>query len=259
MSAVSQSPAFFIGWDVGGWNCDKNPVSRDAIVILDNLLAIVGQPWRGNLRTNINAAANAREWVAALFARCGATLPSGPVAATLAIDTPLGFSQSFTRLVAGRQSVGPVEKSHTNAYLFRRTEHWLFEQGLSPLSAVKDMIGSQATKGMHVLARFTPIVSACGVWTDGALLTAIEAYPAACRSSASLTALRVKFPALGHGDLDDALTCALIAHLHATKPEILAGPDADVPASEGWIWLPKDALPAAPRNVTKAAAQNAPD
>lgn len=28
MSGVSQSPAFFIGWDVGGWNCG-NAESRD--------------------------------------------------------------------------------------------------------------------------------------------------------------------------------------------------------------------------------------
>ena len=35
MSTGMQAPAFFIGWDVGGWNCDKNGESRDAIVILD--------------------------------------------------------------------------------------------------------------------------------------------------------------------------------------------------------------------------------
>ena len=35
MSGVSQSPDLFIGWDVGGWNCDNNADSRDAIVILD--------------------------------------------------------------------------------------------------------------------------------------------------------------------------------------------------------------------------------
>jgi hypothetical protein len=256
---MSNTPTFFIGWDVGGWNCDKNPASRDAILILNEALAIVGQPWRGNLRTYINAAANTREWVAALFTRCGATLPAGPAAATLAIDTPLGFSRWFAQLVTNRQAAGPVEKSSTNPYLFRRTEHWLFEQGLSPLSAVKDMIGSQATKGMHVLARFAPIVRSCGVWTDGTLLTAVEAYPAACRGSATLSALRCRFPALAHGDLDDALTCALVAHLHATQLTALAQPDAGVPASEGWIWLPRDALPAAPRDVSKAAAQNAPD
>ena len=256
---MSNTPTFFIGWDVGGWNCDKNPTSRDAIVILDEALAIVGQPWRGNLRSQINDAENTRDWVAALFTRCGATLPAGPATATLAIDTPLGFSQAFTQLVTKRQAAGAVEKSSTNPYLFRRTEHWLFERGLSPLSAVKDMIGSQATKGMHVLARFAPIVRSCGVWTDGTLLTAVEAYPAACRGSATLSALRCRFPALAHSDLDDALTCALVAHLHATQPAALVQPDAGVPASEGWIWLPQDALPEALRELIKAAAQNAPD
>ena len=30
MTTASTAP-IFIGWDVGGWNCDKNPVSRDAL------------------------------------------------------------------------------------------------------------------------------------------------------------------------------------------------------------------------------------
>jgi hypothetical protein len=42
--------SFYIGWDVGGWNCDHNQKSRDAIVILSHDLSIVGRPWRGNLR-----------------------------------------------------------------------------------------------------------------------------------------------------------------------------------------------------------------
>ena len=51
---------FFVGWDVGGWNCDGNNKSRDAIVILDETRAIVGKPWRRNLRTQINAADSTR-------------------------------------------------------------------------------------------------------------------------------------------------------------------------------------------------------
>ncbi len=42
--------SYFVGWDVGAWNCDKNGTSRDAIVILDEQRVIVGEPWRGNLR-----------------------------------------------------------------------------------------------------------------------------------------------------------------------------------------------------------------
>lgn len=256
---MSDTPTFFIGWDVGGWNCDKNPASRDAIVILNEELAIVGQPWRGNLRNAINAIDSPEDWVRALFAMCGSAHPEGAARFIMAIDTPLGFPEALAELITGQAYAAEVESTVTNPYLFRTTEHYLFQQGLSPLSAVKDMIGSQATKGMHVLARFAPIVRSCGVWTDGTLLTAVEAYPAACRGSATLSALRRQFPALAHGDLDDALTCALVAHLHATQPAALAQPDAGVPASEGWIWLPQDALPAAPRDVSKAAAQNAPD
>ena len=32
---MSKLAYFSIGWDVGGWNCDKNQRSRDAIVILN--------------------------------------------------------------------------------------------------------------------------------------------------------------------------------------------------------------------------------
>lgn len=233
----------FIGWDVGGWNCDKNPASRDAIVILDSALNIVGKPWRGNLRRHINAAVDTHAWIDSLFKLCSVVRPADASLITLAIDTPLGFSQGFVQLVSGLEPAGPLEGSSTNPYLFRRTERWLFEQGLSPLSAVKDMIGSQSTKGIHVLARFAPTVKSCGVWTDGELLTAVEAYPSACRGSVTFAGLRQRFPTLAHPDLDDALVCALVAHLHAVAPEVLVAPDQDVPLSEGWIWVPSDAVP----------------
>jgi hypothetical protein len=35
MNRPGSANGFCIGWDVGGWNCDHNPNSRDAIVILD--------------------------------------------------------------------------------------------------------------------------------------------------------------------------------------------------------------------------------
>lgn len=85
---------------------------------------------------------------------------------TLAIDTPLGFSDAFVQLITQSEAAASIEASNTNPYLFRRTEHYLFGQGLSPLSAIKDMIGSQTTKGMHVLARFALRIVECGVWYD---------------------------------------------------------------------------------------------
>jgi hypothetical protein len=251
MTQPHLAPSFYIGWDVGGWNCDKNGKSRDAIVVLDAALQIVGKPWRGNLRTTINAATGSEAFIHALFALCGeradlaleteATQPPTP-RITLAIDTPLGFSQAFVGLVTGLQCVEPIGQSNTNPYLFRHTERFLFEHGLTPLSAVKDMIGSQATKGIHALAKFAPHRTSCGVWTDSRHLVAIEAYPSACKTSLTMAMLRQGYPTLDHEDKTDALTCALLAYLFEQKREALAAPDASVPSSEGWIWVPGDVL-----------------
>ena len=211
-------------------------------MILDVNLEIVGTPWRGNLRECINSCSTSIEWIAALFDMCGsgATPGSGPV--TLAIDTPLGFSEAFIQLVTQSKAAASIEASKTNPYLFRRTEHYLFEQGLSPLSAIKDMIGSQATKGMHVLARFVPNIVECGVWSDNSNLTAIEAYPSAYKRSETIQALRRPYPALSHVDCEDALSCALVASLFAENRSALMPPEADVSPSEGWIWVPRDAF-----------------
>lgn len=251
MSQLPPAPSFYIGWDVGGWNCDKNGKSRDAIVILDSALQMVGKAWRGNLRTSINTSTGADSFIYALFALCDShdRLTLGAEAAqsvspciTLAIDTPLGFSQAFVGLTTGLQLAEPIGQSNTNPYLFRHTELFLFEHGFSPLSAVKDMIGSQATKGMHALAKFAPHRTCCGVWTDNRHLVAIEAYPSACKTSEAMALLRQGYPAMDHEDKTDALTCALVAYLFDQKREALAPPDASVPPGEGWIWVPGDVL-----------------
>jgi hypothetical protein len=256
MSAAKRAAHYFIGWDVGGWNCDKNRESRDALVILDVECRLVGTPWRGNLRKSINEAATAREWLRRLFDYCRVDFPENHLQAVLAIDTPLGFSEAFSRLITCREYAGSIEQSNTNTYLFRATERFLFNHGLTPLSPVKDMIGSQATKGMHVLAKFSPQVIQCGVWSDGDCLTAIEAYPSACKTSVFIQNLllqyemgeRVDSPerlwieAIDHQDKRDALICALIAHAFAFSPAALAAPLASIHSAEGWIWVPKDAL-----------------
>lgn len=85
----------FIGWDVGGWNCDYNPKSRDALVILDSEREILGQPWRGNLRSTINESANTEEFVRNLLVLCRVNdLKPETLKTTLVIDTPLGFPSS---------------------------------------------------------------------------------------------------------------------------------------------------------------------
>jgi hypothetical protein len=70
MSSRPQPSAFFIGWDVGGWNCDKNAKSRDALAILDAYLNLVDKPRRGNLSGVINAAFYSAVWINRLFGSC---------------------------------------------------------------------------------------------------------------------------------------------------------------------------------------------
>jgi hypothetical protein len=255
---------YSIGWDVGGWNCERNPASRDALVILDAERRRIGIPWRGNLRTTINRATDTRGWIWALFGLCGLPAPPDDSRVVLAIDTPLGFSDAFKALVSRFEAAQAPGDSQDNPYLYRMAESYLFARGIKPLSPVKDMIGSQATKGMHVLARFAPRVERCGIWSDGAGFTAIEAYPSPCRASSLMQALLDDYaprngrdpslrawPAdLDHGDKRDALVCALIGYLFTHRPESLARPPEHIPASEGWIWLPQDALsPANPRHA----------
>lgn len=233
---------FYIGWDVGAWHCKTSAKgSADAIVILDGALSVVGTPWRGNLRETINSTASSNDWISALFSLCEA-VPVNNLKITIGIDTPLGFSDEFTQLVTRLQYSEPIETASTNPYLFRQTERYLFEQGLTPLSAITHMIGSQATKGMHMLAKFAPQRTECGVWTDQDVLTAIEAYPSACKGSATIKALQARFPVLGHDDKDDALICSLVAYLFSTNRKALAEPPPNTPEREGWIWVPKDGL-----------------
>ena len=111
-------------------------------------------------------------------------------------------------------------------------------EGVTPLSAVKDMIGSQSTKAMHAAARYTR-PTAPGVWSDGAHLTLIETYPALCRSRArgafnDLTTANTAREI----DILDAEVCAQIARAFVQRPDWLEPPPSDIPASEGWIWTP---------------------
>ena len=251
--AAYASSGLFIGWDVGAWNCDKNPSSRDALVVLDSQRKLMGRPWRGSLRRVINQSVGTDDFINRLLGLCELDDHGQSAPVVLAIDTPLGFSQGFIDLLINSHAADSIDRSSENPYLFRRTERLLLERGLSPLSALKDMIGSQATKGMHVLARFAPQIETCGVWTDGAGLRAIEAYPSACKRSTNMAELHREFGIKGqagdelpegfhHGDELDALTCALIAWLFHFQPQKLLQPEPNVPVKEGWIFAPVDGL-----------------
>ena len=242
----------YIGWDVGGWNCDKNSSSRDALVMLDSNCEILGFPWRGNLAHVINESDNQQAFLSALFGLCELDYQQQQV--VLAIDTPLAFSNAFRNLLNGQVSNTHVD-SHQNPYLFRYCERLLAERGFKSLSAIKDMIGAQATKGIHVLAKFVPELVFAGVWQHQNI-TAIEAYPSPCKYSDYITKLHEVAPwplftytqgkpmmtngKIRHQDHIDALTCAFISRLFDTSPEMLWQPDESAPTEEGWIFVPND-------------------
>jgi hypothetical protein len=237
-SATNRAPpSLAIGWDVGGWNCDDNARSRDALVVLDAQRNRLGHSWRGNLREAINAASSTPEFVVRLLRLCGIhdLTPTGSV--TVAIDAPLAFPASLVSLLTTGRITPVSGSSASNSYLYRFTERRLVTPGNVPLSVVKDRIGSQSTKAIHAVMKFAPHVEATGVWSDGGTTRFIETYPAVYRR---VTGDRgPKKP----DDIADAGVCALIAHCFTSAPETLEAPPKEAPASEGWIWLPKSTVP----------------
>lgn len=232
----------FIGWDVGSWHCDRNRKSQDALVVLDADNRPAGSPWRGNLRKTISDNNTASEFVSAILRLCGIDRITGAVLATLAIDAPLGFPHVLTRLIASQETLEPSKRFADNPYLFRFTERRLVSEGVRPLSSVKDMIGSQTTKAMHVVAKYCPDRTRVGVWSDNRCLQAIETYPSLCLSRAH--ALKAALDATmkttvdKHSDIKDAYVCAWIARDFVLSPENLEPPVCEAPPSEGWIWAP---------------------
>ncbi|MCB1206392.1 MAG: hypothetical protein KDN18_19190 [Verrucomicrobiae bacterium] len=233
---------YSIGWDVGAWYCEKNAKSRDAIFVLDPEGKDLGRPFRGGLRRCFNEAENPGQLIDALFALCGVE-PDRSAHVTLAIDTPLGFPTELLALADRGDPIRTVGERQSNPYLFRATERHLFGLGWTPMSAVEQMIGSQATKGIHLRARFAPHPASTGVWTDGDRLTVIETYPAPCRSSSQIKTLIEGRVDLKNDDLRDARVCAVVAHLFRTDPQTLLPPPPETPEGEGWIWVPCDAVP----------------
>ena len=249
MDGPVPSSGYAIGWDVGSWHCDTNPRSRDALVILDPAGDVVGTPWRGNLREVIISAEDTPAFITALFACCRAAPPSGSHPVVLAIDAALAYSREFRGLFDLQSAPARPGRSFAeNPYLFRACERLLHAHGWKPLSPIQDMIGSQATKAMHVMTRFSPRRDSTGIWRDetGQLWT-LETYPTPCRSARLIMDRQETYPELPDPDQIDALTCSLVARMLMTDPDRAWSPGPDLPEDEGWIWLPRESVPDAVR------------
>lgn len=246
----------YLGWDVGAWHCDRGS-SRDALVALREGRdgpALLGRPWRGNLRAQLSEIRGI-ELAFGVLKLCQVQ-PGQTSEITTAIDTPLGWPDAFRAILAG-EDVGAVPaESARNAVQYRATERFLAELlPRPPLSAVKDMIGSQSTKGLYFLSAVGVQAESVGVWKRGheITVTCIEAYPAPVRLSASM---RLSFERVcaSHewleatqnlanaalSDIEDALLCALIAQRFSTARADLIAPIPSASRREGWIWIPSD-------------------
>ena len=234
---------YYIGWDVGGWNCDRNQKSRDAILILDEYgrFPKKEKPFRGNLKMILEKSTTTKEFLKNLFILCELDLSLEKHRYILAIDTPLGFSDEFVQLITSYCYTEPVpNKNYQNPYLFRKTERILHEKGVTPLSAIKDMIGSQSTKGIHLLSKFAPKIISLGVWKDQHdQLKVIETYPSALKKSEQVQKIRQSYKNFNQPDIDDALYCAIGAMFFDKKKSKLIKPEKDIPINEGWIWVPE--------------------
>jgi hypothetical protein len=247
---------YFVGWEGGGWNCSRSSESQDALAVLTvqgGSLQIRGKVFRGPIRDDIN---NCSALFDLLNRKCETNLGCEDEI-TFAIDTPLGFPLAVQSLVNGNCLPDEVPEDYSrNPYLYRVTEQWLFSQDFPALSAVKDMIGSQATKGMHLLRKLNLKVVGyeCGVWRNGRT-AAIECYPTTCKRSekegyicAGSQLIQQLFNSLEGAaqlrrvDQIDAIHCAFIAYLFATDRSQLVPPTNSPPLTEGWIWIPRDSV-----------------
>ena len=245
---------FFVGWDVGGWHCDKNASSRDALVVVANRseqIAAEGKAWRGNLRSTLMAYSDGA-LISQMLGLCGLDAERA-TEVIIAIDAPLGWPSAMMRLAQGGTASFVSAADGENPYTRRATELALIQRGFAPLSAVRDMLGSQSTKGLHFLRAAGLQEVSTGVWrhTDdrGRTVTAIETYPAVALQVDRLRRLQADVLSrtdgrlnIGgkpmHDDVRDALACALVAAQFVEGPAMIEPIPADVPAGEGWIVLP---------------------
>lgn len=226
------SNKYYIGWDVGAWNCDKNKSSRDAIVIITPDGKIVFGK-RNNVKEWLNTSQTTKEILSQFFKHCGLQYYDEEV--VLAIDTPLGFSQAFINLITNYSILEPIGNFSKNPYLYRKTEQFLFEKGEKPLSAVNHMIGAQATKGIHFLSKFAPEIESVGIWkSKDEKLTVIETYPAVNKHIEILDILNSE-----NQDIQDAYKCAVIAKQFEENKLVFYPPLDAIHEKEGWIWVLK--------------------
>ncbi len=264
---------YYVGWDVGAWHCDKKATakSHDAIIVFDENFNFKSCG-RGNINESLKCSGNIIDFL------CNFTnlekVDYNEVQFIIAIDAVLGWPYEFFKLLTDTdisqedlKALLPCEKSINNKFLFRDTERYI-ANSKTPLSAVKDQIGSQSTKAVFFLKYFgftyTPEDL---IWKNGNNI-AIETYPSAVAINTEKFPAKIKEQLSKYVlnyqckkikknllfesktldaenvsaidvDLQDAIICAWVAKSYAEKK--CKEPLESLKGNEGWIWLPEKA------------------
>ena len=86
---------YYIGWDVGAWNCKTSSKSCDALVVLNENGFLEKEPFRGNIKGVLNESNSVEDFLYKLLDKCEITYTNQNV--VLAIDAPLGYSDAFVK------------------------------------------------------------------------------------------------------------------------------------------------------------------
>ena len=157
-----------------------------------------------------------------LFDLCKNSLADSNVEVTLRSIHLSGSQLNFRALSHRRTPQDAIGLSDTNQYLYRRQSDY-FRANKKPLSAVKDMIGSQATKAMHVLAKFAHHAQSCGVWKRMGEFNHVEAYPASYKEFLLTKKLLMNQTSRANEDIQDAAICA-VSHIYFVRIVELRSP-----------------------------------
>jgi hypothetical protein len=244
MTGPASSPnVLAIGWDVGGWEGDRQGLA--AFRFVDGRPTLIAAradclPKKGSLTLS--------EFVAWAIGE-----PSKQHATErliLAIDAPFGFPRSLRNLLNGTPvSEWMREGQISNPYAFRWTDRVIHSRFKTPLSASFDKLGNNATVAMHHLAiwrresglRVLPFDTA-----EDTASIAIEVYPAIVRAGAGGARPQWYHQlapdwADASGDAADAVVCAALALAWAFAGQWglphLEAPPADC-RDDGWIFYP---------------------
>lgn len=170
---------------------------------------------------------------------------------TLAIDSPLGFSQDYINLLQGKNTNINVPSSEIeNTLAYRDCERWVAKNyDKKPLSGAFDKLGNNATLAMSLtenLKRDDFVLVPQN--TNHAHRSIIEVYPGICKSgkqrvSPAISSIARILPSevIPGTDQYDAAICAVIGALYSGGSEVLDLPMLEpipktINLKEGWIY-----------------------